>query len=274
MSAVENLIRFKCRCCNKQYKTHPRNDGGSIRCKRCYSKVLIEREAPLLEPETPRAQVSKGKSLEEWLAVVVSTALLSLVVSLFFTVAMLVLPARKQVQRLQRELDDARVALAAKAESAESSQAAAEDLANDLEKLKTNNKLLDNDLSRVKSDNRALVASVSVLKADLVELAAKNGQGEKPESPLLNVFTNPGGRVGVRSSSDNGSDKLGDLKYDGSEGSLVWVDSYTRDDGTFVRGHYRKKPGSAKPRSTPSSSLGRTWVTGYTSKDGTRVRGH
>lgn len=26
-------------------------------------------------------------------------------------------------------------------------------------------------------------------------------------------------------------------------GDLVWVDSYTRDDGTEVKGYYRTKPG-------------------------------
>ncbi len=48
----------------------------------------------------------------------------------------------------------------------------------------------------------------------------------------------------------------------------VWVDGYTRSDGTQVRGHYR---------SAPDSSYNNNWTTEgntnpYTGQDGTRPR--
>ncbi len=64
----------------------------------------------------------------------------------------------------------------------------------------------------------------------------------------------------------------------------VWVDGYTRSDGTHVDGYWRHsppkpapiKPTPAKPSSpaATTSSSGRVWVKGYTRKDGTKVDGY
>lgn len=74
----------------------------------------------------------------------------------------------------------------------------------------------------------------------------------------------------------------------------VWVDGYTRTDGTYVPGHYRTSPDNTtvnnywdkdypkvKPKtydyddnSSSSSGSGSVWVNGYYRKDGTYVQGH
>jgi|GEM_PF-5692649 len=54
----------------------------------------------------------------------------------------------------------------------------------------------------------------------------------------------------------------------------VWVEGYTRADGTVVDGHWRTAPKSTKPLFGGSAQSDRVWVDGYTRKDGTKVKGH
>lgn len=60
-----------------------------------------------------------------------------------------------------------------------------------------------------------------------------------------------------------------------STSDKVWVEGYTRKDGTKVAGYWRSKSSGTELSSKPSaSSSDRIWVEGYTRKDGTKVKGH